>query len=162
MKRFVLSLICIVAIAFNINAQKINNVPPGTTSRLSNGWHKFVNQGASFDVEVLEHRLVQGNIVWFDRDKYSGTLAGYTISGKGTYTWNDNQRYEGSFRNNKRHGWGVMYYADGTKHNGKWKNHKKQGKGKAYDKNGNITQQGVWDEGVFIGAKKKKKKKKDS
>ena len=55
-----------------------------------------------------------------------------------------------------------MYYADGTKHNGKWKNHKKQGKGKTYDKNGNITQQGVWDEGVFIGAKKKKKKKKDS
>ena len=157
MSRVIFSVAFILSIAFSASAQKINIVPPVATHNLTNGWHKFIDQGATFDVEVSENTFLQGNIIWFDQSKYSGTLSGFNITGKGTYTWNDNTRYEGSFKRNNRHGWGVMYYLDGTKHEGKWKNNKKEGKGKSYDKNGKVVQQGIWANDEFVGAKKKKK-----
>jgi len=159
MKRIIFPILFMVAISFSVIGQTLNRIPPGAAVNYPNGWYKFINQGVTFDVEILNKTLTQGNIIWFDQTKYSGTLAGYTISGKGTYTWKDGRRYEGSFKDNKRHSWGTMYYLDGTRYDGKWKNNKKQGKGKAYDKDGNLVQQGVWDNDVFIGTKKKRKKK---
>lgn len=160
MRKIIFSIIFIASIVFSASAQKINQVPPVPTYNLPNGWHKFIDQGATFDVEVLESKLTQGNIIWLDQSKYSGSLFGHTITGKGTYTWPDKKRYEGGFKKNNRHGWGVMYYLDGTKYSGKWKNNKKQGKGKFYDKDGKVVQQGVWENDIYVGAKKKKKKKK--
>ncbi len=160
MKKHILSALFISVFGFFATAQTLNRIPPGSAANYPDGWHKFVDQGATFDVEILNRSLTQGNIVWFDQSKYSGTLVGYIISGKGTYTWKDGQRYAGSFKNNMRHGWGTMYYLDGTRYDGKWKNNKKQGKGKVYDKDDNLVQKGVWDNDVFVGDKKKKKKKK--
>jgi len=155
MKKVLLMMSLIIVVVFNIQAQEINAIPfSSDIAQLSDGWHKFTLQGASFDVEVASSNLVKGNIVWFDGTKYSGNLAGFVISGKGTYTWPDGTRYEGSFRNNQRHGKGSMILLDKSKWSGKWKNNKKNGKGKQYDASGAIVQQGVWAADQFVGAKK--------
>ncbi|AXT20960.1 hypothetical protein D7030_00325 [Flavobacteriaceae bacterium AU392] len=157
MKIINLSLLFLITISFSSNAQDLKRIPPSAGTEYPNGWFKFIEQGAAFDVEVLGGNLVQGNVTWFDQTKYSGSFSGHDISGKGTYIWVDGRRYEGSFRENKRHGWGVMYYSDGTKHHGKWKNNKRHGKGKVYDKEGKLVKEGKWENDIFIGAKKKKK-----
>ncbi|RNC87623.1 MAG: hypothetical protein ED556_00070 [Winogradskyella sp.] len=154
--------ICIlfgVLFGATLNAQELNIVVPGTAKQIPDGWHKFRFQGAKFDVGVKEERLTEGNVIWFDDSRYSGTFSGYNISGKGTYIWPNKERYEGSFRNNMRHGKGTMYYLDGTRHYGKWKNNKKNGKGQLYDKDGNLLKDGVWENDIFVKAAKPKKKK---
>jgi len=139
-------------------AQELNVVPVSTVRQLPDGWHKFTEQGATFDVEVLGGKLVKGNIVWFDDSSYSGTFSGNRISGRGTYKWSDGKRYEGAFKNNQRHGKGSMIDADGSKWSGKWKLNQKNGKGKAFDNKGALVQEGVWEQNQFVSAKAKKKK----
>ena len=156
MGKIIFSIIFIASIAFSTNAQSLKIVPPVATHNYSNGWHKFIDQGVTFDVEIIDNTFKQGNVVWLDQTKYSGSLIGYTITGKGTYTWSDNKRYEGAFKDNNRHGWGIMYYTDGSKYEGKWKSNKRQGKGRLYDKEGKLTQEGNWNNDVFVGDKKKK------
>lgn len=159
MKKIIFSFIALILVSFVGNSQRLNRVPPSAGIDFPDGWHKFIEQGATFDVEVLGKKLVKGNVTWFDQSKYSGSFVGHTIAGKGTYTWPNGQRYEGSFKSNMKHGWGQMYYIDGSRYNGKWKADKKEGKGKMYDKDGNVTQEGYWSDDEFVGAKKSKKKK---
>lgn len=159
MKKVISAIVILMTIGFTSNAQEINGVPPGGARGLADGWYTYQDQGTTFDVEVIGKKLTQGTIVWFDQSKYSGTLTGYTITGKGTYTWKDGQRYEGYFKDDKRHGKGTMYYLDGTKHYGKWKNHLKHGKGQTYDKDGVLIKDGIWENGILVKEKIKKKKK---
>ena len=158
MKKHILFLGLLVMSLGQLTAQELNTAPTSTLRQLPDGWHKFTDQGARFDVEVLGGDLVRGNITWFDNASYSGSFLGRQISGKGTYKWPDGKRYEGSFKNNERHGKGSMIQADGNKWSGKWKANQKNGKGKSFDKTGTIIQEGVWQNGKFIGAKRKKKK----
>ncbi len=139
-------------------AQDLNVIPTVTVRQLPDGWHKFSEQGATFDVQVLGGSFVKGNVKWFDGASYSGTFSGNRISGRGTYKWADGQRYEGSFKNNERHGKGSMIANDGSKWSGKWKGNLKNGKGKMYDTEGAVVQEGVWVEGDYVGTKSKKKK----
>ena len=98
MKKIISLLIIVLFVNFNSDAQELNTIVKGAAKNIPDGWHKFTLQGASFDVEVIGGRLVQGNISWFDGAKYSGSLGGSVISGRGTYTWPDGTRYEGSFK----------------------------------------------------------------
>jgi len=148
-----LSLIAMILVQFSY-AQENNSITFNNDVRqLSNGWHKFQLQGATFDVEIAEGHYVKGNISWLDGTTYSGNLAGASIAGRGTYVWPDGSRYEGSFKKNKRHGKGTMIAADGSKWSGKWKHNKKNGKGKLFDAEGSVVQQGVWEEDQLIEAK---------
>lgn len=156
MKTTIITIALLFTGLFVSQAQTINPVPTGTARQLPNGWHKYIDQGTTFDVEVLNGALVQGNIKWFDGSTYSGALSYNGISGKGTYTWPDGQRYEGAFKNNARHGKGTMYSLDGTKYGGKWKNDKKNGKGTVFSSEGDIVQKGVWAADEFLGDKKKR------
>ncbi|MDH7445485.1 hypothetical protein [Aquimarina sp. 2201CG14-23] len=156
MKKSILLLVVVILACFSGNAQKIHTIPTKQINQLSSGWHKFVSEGATFDVEVLNGTLIKGNIIWFDTSTYSGSFSGNKISGRGTYTWPNGDRYEGGFRGNKLHGKGTFYKSDGTKHQGKWKHNKKNGKGKRYDSQGNIVQQGTWEQDVYINKAAKK------
>ena len=158
MKKYILFFSLLVMGLGQVIAQELNAVPVSTVRQLPDGWHKYTEQGASFDVEVRSGNLVRGNIVWFDNTSFSGTFSGNRISGKGTYKWSDGKRYEGSFKNNERHGKGSMIASDGSKWSGKWKLNQKNGKGKAFDNAGNLVQEGVWEQNQFVGVKTKKKK----
>lgn len=139
-------------------AQELNSIVPGTAKNIPDGWHKFTFQGVRFDVGVEEEFLTEGNVVWFDSARYSGSFSGYDISGNGTYVWPNRERYEGKFKKNMRHGKGTMFYKDGTYFYGKWKNNKRNGKGQLYQKNGDLIKDGLWENDVFIKAAKPKKK----
>jgi len=159
MKHLINLLILVFVIHSFGFAQELNTIVPGVTKNIPDGWHKFEYQGSRFDVEVIAEGLTQGNIIWFDQSRYSGSLSGNNITGKGTYIWKNRERYEGLFKNNMRHGKGTMFYKDGSRHYGKWKNNKKNGKGQEYDKDGNIVRDGTWENDVFVKAVKSKKKK---
>ncbi len=154
MGRKIIVIALILGSVFGMQAQKLNYPASKGLRQLNNGWHKFSVEGAVFDVEVSEGRLVKGNVVWFDNSKYSGSFNNNKISGKGTYTWPNGDRYEGSFKNNQRHGKGTMYWSDGTKHSGKWKNNSRNGKGKSFDPNGNLVNEGVWEGDTLVENKK--------
>ena len=158
MKKYILLFSLLFIALGQVQAQELNVVPTSTVRQLPDGWHKFTEQGATFDVQVLGGSLVKGKISWFGGASYSGSFAGNRISGKGTYKWADGSRYEGSFKNNQRHGKGSMIGIDGSKWSGKWKLNQKNGKGKVYDTTGVIVQEGVWQGDAYIGASKKKKK----
>ncbi len=149
MKR-ITTIVLLTIITAITHAQNFNSIPPGTAANKTNGWHKYIDQGATFDVEIFNKKLKNGNIIWFDQSKYSGSMAGDVLTGKGTYTWANGQRYEGCFKANQKHGWGTMYYKDGTKHIGKWKYDTKTGKGKYFDANGKLLKTGKWKNNTFI------------
>jgi len=151
MKKYILTLLSVLALTISSEAQTIKNIPfSREIQSYGNGWHKFELRDAKFDVEIEAGVLLKGNITWLDGTTYSGNMSGTTIAGRGTYTWTDGSRYEGSFKNNKRHGKGSMIAPDGSKWSGKWKNNKKNGKGKMYDSKGDLVQQGVWENDQLV------------
>lgn len=155
MKKIFLIVSLLMATLFNVQAQTINAIPYSPDiAQLPDGWHTFILQGVSFDVEVASGNLVKGNVIWFDGTKYSGHLAGSVISGRGTYMWPDGTRYEGAFKNNQRHGKGSMILVDTSKWSGKWKHNKKNGKGKQFDANGVVIQKGIWEADQLVETKK--------
>ncbi len=147
MKKVILTFIFAIGIIWTSQAQQIKTIPfSRDIAQLPDGWHKFQVQGASFDVEVLGGRLIQGNVTWLDGTKYSGSLSNNYISGRGTYTWPDGRRYEGSFKKSQRSGKGSMIEKDGSKWSGKWKENKRNGKGKIFAKDGSLVSKGVWED----------------
>ncbi|MFY0631673.1 MAG: hypothetical protein JXR05_15015 [Flavobacteriaceae bacterium] len=129
--------------------QRMNTVDTSITKLIGDGWHKFSLKGVKYDVKVMDHRFVRGNIYWLDGATYSGSLGSKGMRGKGTYTWANGLRYEGSMKNNQRHGKGTLYLKDGSKFTCKWKENKKHGKGTAYNADGKVVKTGVWIEGVL-------------
>ena len=153
MKKIIFLVVFVLTVCF-VNAQEMNFISNKIAKVLPNGWHKFKDAGVVYDVEVNDGWFVKGNVVWFDRSSYSGSLGSKGISGKGTYKWPNGDRYEGTSKNNARHGKGTMYWKNGTKFIGKWKNNKQHGKGKLFDAEGNIVKAGVWENGEFTAKKK--------
>ena len=149
-------LILLFGYGLVLHAQTIQSLPYNSEiKQLPDGWHKFIIEGATFDVEVISGKLVQGNVTWFDGATYSGSLGGDVIAGRGTYKWANGSRYEGSFKDNLRHGRGSLIQKDGSKWSGKWKKDQKNGKGKMFNVSGEITRKGVWQANQYIGEKKK-------
>lgn len=155
MKNFILVAFLLVGITGSLQAQEIKVLPTNhETNSWPDGWHKFQLQGVTFDVEILNGRYTQGNVIWFDGTTYSGSLSGAFISGRGTYTWPNGMRYEGSFKKGNRHGKGSLILTNGQKWSGKWKENKKNGKGKIFNQEGTLVEQGVWEDDVMVGEKK--------
>ncbi len=151
MKKALLTVLLTVGVLLSAGAQEIKTLPTNQeTASLSDGWHKFELQGATFDVEVLGGSYRQGNVTWFDGTTYSGGLSGAFVSGRGTYTWTSGSRYEGSFKNGQRHGKGSLILKNGQKWSGKWKNDKKNGKGKVFDADGALIKEGVWENDKLV------------
>ena len=133
-------LILLFGFGLVLQAQTIQSLPYNSEiKQLPDGWHKFILEGATFDVEIISGRLVQGNVKWFDGASYSGSFGGDDIAGRGTYTWPNGLRYEGSFKNNQRHGKGSLIQKDGSKWSGKWKYDQKNGKGKVFSASGSCV-----------------------
>ncbi|MCL2154700.1 MAG: hypothetical protein FWH53_09965 [Leptospirales bacterium] len=87
-------------------------------------------------------------------DTYSGEFKNDKKNGKGTYTWHSGDKYIGDWKNDLQDGSGTYIWSDGVRYVGYWEESKKHGKGIEYDAGGNIIQQGIWDNGVFIGNSK--------
>lgn len=136
-------------------SQKLNTIPNVDIREFPNGWHQFQAEFITFDVEIIDGRMVQGTIIWPDKSSYQGYLNHTEISGRGTYKWPNGMRYEGRFDNHGRHGKGSFILQDDTKWYGKWKNNKKNGKGKVYDAKGNLKSQGIWENDKLVATKKK-------
>ena len=154
MKKILLLSVLFLGIFTTVHAQGTKTLPTNLeVSSWPDGWHKFELQGAVFDVEILGGKYAQGVVKWFDGTSYSGGLSGAFVSGRGTYTWANGVRYEGSFKKGKRHGKGSLILITGKKWSGKWKDDKKNGKGKVFDKEGNIVEQGVWENDKLVSSK---------
>ncbi len=79
--------------------------------------------------------------------------------GKGIYT-TSTTTFLGQFRNDHQHGSGILMYHDGNESGdtsqsrrfiGNWKDGRKHGYGKEILANGTISQEGLWEEGYFVG-----------
>ena len=57
--------------------------------------------------------------------------------------------YEGDFVNGKYEGHGKFYFDTGIYYIGEWKNNIMHGKGKLYDKEGQIMEEGIWNNGEY-------------
>lgn len=154
MKNVLFLILLFFGVCTVVQAQEIKTLPTNLETRSwPDGWHKFELQGAIFDVEILAGSYTKGNVTWLDGTSYSGGLNGAFVSGRGTYTWANGSRYEGSFRKGKRHGKGSLILPNGQKWSGKWKENKKNGKGKVFDNDGNVVQQGVWENDLLVSRK---------
>ena len=88
-------------------------------------------------------------MTWVDGDKYVGTWA----KGKktnGTFYYKDGSLYKGNFVNNKKEGKGKFLYPDGARYEGEFKNDNFNGTGKKYNAYGELTESGVFRNGVLV------------
>ena len=91
----------------------------------------------------------KGSMTWADGDKYVGTWA----KGKktnGTFYYKDGSLYKGNFVNNKKEGKGKFLYPDGARYEGEFKNDNFNGTGKKYNADGELTESGVFRNGVLV------------
>ena len=84
-------------------------------------------------------------------ESYSGMYKDDMKDGKGTYIWNSGDKYIGEWKKNLHDGEGSYIWKNGGRYVGQWKEHKMHGKGIEYAPDGKIIQQGLWDNGIFIG-----------
>lgn len=149
--KIVLAVLVFVVCGTTIGSSQALNVIPTIDIRdLDDGWYKFERGFVSFDVEIINGRMVEGVVVWPDKSKYEGYLDGNNISGRGTYYWPNGIKYQGKFLNNRRQGKGSLILQDNTKWFGPWKDNKQHGKGKIFDANGKLVRKGVWENGREI------------
>jgi len=84
-------------------------------------------------------------------ESYSGQYKDDMKDGQGTYIWSSGDKYIGEWKKNLHDGQGTYIWNDGGKYVGGWKDHKMHGKGIEYDSAGKIIQQGLWDNGNYVG-----------
>jgi len=84
-------------------------------------------------------------------ESFSGEYKDDMKDGKGTYIWSTGDKYIGEWKKNLQDGEGTYFWSDGGRYEGQWKDHKMHGKGIEYSADGKILQQGLWDNGNFIG-----------
>ena len=100
----------------------------------------------------------KGSYVSPKEGKYVGDFKNGVFEGEGYLIDNDNNVYNGNFKNGKKCGEGELSLINGGKYIGMFKDDKYNGKGKLIDNKGNIIQEGVFKDGVFVPPKKKKDK----
>ena len=59
--------------------------------------------------------------------------------------------YIGEYKDGDRHGQGTYWWANGYKYVGEWKEGNYHGKGTEYTADGQISREGVWEEGKYVG-----------
>ncbi|MCS5609154.1 MAG: trypsin-like peptidase domain-containing protein, partial [Candidatus Poribacteria bacterium] len=73
---------------------------------------------------------------------------------QGTYTFANGGKYVGEYRDNKWHGQGTYTFADGRKDVGEFKDGKFHGQGIRYHADGTVYQEGIFENGKFLYARK--------
>ena len=73
------------------------------------------------------------------------------FNGHGVAVWPNNDRYEGDWLNDKMSGHGVYKWAGGGRYEGLWLENKMNGYGIMMDANGNMTQEGNWENDTYKG-----------
>jgi len=84
-------------------------------------------------------------------ESYSGDYRDDMKDGIGTYIWSSGDKYIGEWKKNLHDGQGTYIWSDGGRYVGGWREHKMHGKGVEYYPDGRIIQQGLWDNGKYIG-----------
>ena len=92
----------------------------------------------------------QGTYTWVSGQRYVGQFVNGIKTGQGTYTWPNGNRYVGQWANDKNNGQGTLYYANGGKYVGAWRDGKQNGKGLYYKADGSISQDGIWQDDIFV------------
>lgn len=112
----------------------------------------FFADNASYEGEWSNDKLGgNGTFIWPDGNKYVGQFKNGMRHGRGVFYWHDGQRYEGDFVENFRTGQGTYYWPDGQKYKGGFLKNQSHGEGANYNSAGEITQQGRYENGVFLG-----------
>jgi hypothetical protein len=86
-----------------------------------------------------------------DGFKYVGEWKDDKRNGQGTVTYANGSKYVGEYRDDKRNGQGTFTFADGRKYVGEFKDGDRHGQGTRYAANGEVLQQGTWENHEFVG-----------
>ena len=86
-------------------------------------------------------------------NKYVGEWRDSKQHGQGTFYFAVGSKYVGEWRDGKRHGQGTFSYVSGNKYVGEYRNGKLHGQGIYYDSDGTVLNQGIWQDGEFIGSR---------
>jgi hypothetical protein len=89
----------------------------------------------------------------FKGDKYVGEFKYGKYYGQGTLTYANGDKYVGEF-SNKPNGQGTYTYAEGHKYVGEFRDDKPNGQGIRYNADGTVYQEGIFENGKFLSAKK--------
>ena len=90
----------------------------------------------------------------FKDHRYVGDFKDGKRNGQGTFTLANGDKYAGAFKDEKRNGQGTFTLANGIKYVGAWKDDKSHGLGAIFASNGSVTNEGIWNNGEFIGSEK--------
>ncbi len=111
-------------------------------------WGNGDKYTGSFKKDLMDGN---GEYTAVNGESYVGQYKDDMKDGKGTYVWNSGDKYIGEWKKNLQDGQGTYIWSDGARYVGEWKDHKMHGKGVEYGPDGKIIQQGLWDNGNFIG-----------
>jgi hypothetical protein len=84
-------------------------------------------------------------------DPYVGQWKDGLPDGQGTYTWADGEKYVGEWKDGLPDGLGTFTTPDGFKYVGEFKDGDRHGQGTRYAANGEVLQQGTWENHEFVG-----------
>ena len=124
------------------------------------GTFTFVKSGKKWVGEWKDNKLNgQGTLTFADGSKYVGEFKNSMRHGQGTMTFADGDKYVGEYKDGKPHGQGTIYFLaenkiKGEKFVGKFKNGKRHGQGLHTHTDGTVYQEGTWENGEFLYAKK--------
>jgi hypothetical protein len=99
----------------------------------------------------------QGTFTYANGEKYLGKYKDGKKNSQGIYIYNNGDKYVGSFMGGKMHGEGTYTWADRSKWDGAWENDTLNGYAITYYTNGNIYQEGIFEENKFLRTEKRKK-----
>ena len=100
----------------------------------------------------------KGSLLSPKEGKYVGEFKNGIFDGKGCLIDINNNIFNGTFINGKKNGAGELSMTNGNKYIGNFKDDKYNGNGKIVDSKGNIIQEGIYKDGVFVPPKKKNDK----
>ena len=94
-----------------------------------------------------------GESTWANGASYKGESLNNKMHGQGTYIYvaaSEFSTYVGQLKEGRFEGKGMMKYKDGRIFEGEFKNDKKNGAGIMKSSAGNIVEQGIWKDDLFI------------
>jgi len=83
---------------------------------------------------------------------YEGTFCDDLMDGRGVYRYSKGDVYDGDWKRGRQEGKGLFRSKAGIVYEGHFLNNKKEGQGVMKDPNGNVTQSGRWEDGMFVHA----------
>ena len=100
-----------------------------------------------------------GRYAFANGNKYVGEFKDGKRNGEGTFTYANVDKYVGEYRDDKKHGQGTYTFGPksiwaGNKYVGEFKDDKPNGQGIRYNTYGTVYQEGIFENGRFLHAKK--------